>query len=103
MTEFRIIWPESKGIIVRAVEPVIVGIWSDDEKRFLMPDTVDCERLLPYKWRKAFKRKNGRFWYHDKARIRDGQITGGDVPHMTLTDYRGRHMVTLYALVNRNE
>lgn len=98
MTEFRIIW-DTGAITVPAVQAAIVGLWSDEEKRSLMPDVTECARLLPYKWRKAFNRKNGRFWYDDRARITNGKITGGDVPHLDLRDYRGRHMVTLYALV----
>lgn len=105
MSDFMILCSGASGpkFIVRGVRSDLVGIWHCEERDIIRPNDCDIAALIPYKWRKAFARSNGRFWYHDRARIEGGKIVGGDAPHLELRGYRGEYLTTLYAIPSQGK
>lgn len=100
MTEFVILIDGADGgkFTVRAVAADLVGLWDSEQRCAIRPCSVDIEQLIPYRYRRAFKRTTGRFWYDDAARFDGGKVVGGSVPYLTLENSRGKYMATLYAL-----
>ena len=81
---------------VAAVPAVYAGTWDETACDILKPDVAAVRAGLPYRFRKAFDRASG-FWF-DKGSRFDGNRFSGETPHMTLSDWRGRYMGTVYAL-----
>lgn len=97
-SEYTILGPDFK-FIVRSVNAEITGLYDERDSTLTRPDCTDIAQLIPYKYRKAFARTTGRFWHHDRARVTiEGKTT--HCPYLPLYGYRGRHLVTLYAIAN---
>lgn len=89
--------PNGGKLIARAVNADIVGLYDERDGTITRPCGVDIGELLPYRYRKAFKRSSGRFWHDATARITaDGKTTVP--PYLTLYYATGAHMATLYAI-----
>ena len=77
---------------VPAKPGVIAGIWDSEAREIYVPELSAVRAGLPYRWRKAFDRSGGTFWFPKSGKAWPA------APYCTLRNARGRHLVTLYAI-----
>lgn len=82
--------------IVPGVAATVAGVWNEIDKRMEKPCAYTTRQMIPYRYRKAFDRQGGNFWFDDANRWNGEKVTGG-IPYLTLYDCRGKYLFTLYA------
>lgn len=83
MLQFDITGEDIKGFAVDSVEAGMIGCYRDGKP--YRPNNEAVRAALPYRYRRAFDRAHGAWWFN------------GDSAHVALRGYRGNYMVTLYA------
>ena len=97
-SEYTIIGHNMHKFTVQAIDAEITGLYDSRDGTITRPCTVDISQLIPWRYRRAFNRTNGRFWYNEAARIGLDGVTTEQLPYLPLYDARGKHMTTLYAI-----
>lgn len=82
--------------IVPATQAIVAGIWNEIDKRLEKPCAYTIRQMIPYRYRKAFDRQGGNFWFDDSNRW-NGQKVTGNIPYLTLYDCRGKYLCNLLA------
>jgi len=77
---------------VPAVPGHLAGIWDSEARLVCVPSNPAVRAGLPYRWRKAFDRSGGTFWFPKSGKAWPA------APYCTLRNARGRHLATLYAI-----
>lgn len=102
MTDFVIHSSGPNGVkfTVRSVTSATsAALWDGVQECFIKPCPTDIDQLIPHRWRKAWERAGRAFWYDKHGGINpDTGRLMGTVPHVTLLDYRGKFLTTLYAI-----
>jgi len=83
MVKFDITGETFKGFAVSGVEAGVVGFYVDGKP--YRPNNQEVRAALPFRYRKAFDRAHGAWWFN------------GNAAHVALRSARGAHLVTLYA------
>lgn len=81
---------QNAKFFVPAKRATLHGYWNEAERESYIPTAAAVRAGLPYRWRKAFDRSGGNFWFPQNKR--DG------APFLTLRDYRGVYLTTVYAI-----
>ena len=73
--------------VVHAVERGLTGVYRDGVP--YGPNLTEVRECLPYRFRKAFDRANGTWWF----------VSGEEekASYTTLRDRRGKYLATIYA------
>lgn len=82
--------------IVPGIAGVYAGVWNEIDKRIEVPCAYTIRQMIPFRYRKAFDRAGGSFWFDSTSRWNGYKITG-EIPHKSLYDRRGKYLCTLYA------
>lgn len=89
--------PRGQKFTVPSAQATIAGHWHAPSGKLLMPDPDAIAKALPYRWRAAFARSSGRFWFNDPTSNKPQKRSSA--PYLTLYSWDGkRALVTLYAL-----
>ncbi|WP_316227726.1 hypothetical protein [Bradyrhizobium sp. SZCCHNR3015] len=83
MVTFRINGEGFKGCTVPGTEAGLVGCY--DGGIPYRPNNEAVRAALPYRWRKAFDRAGGAWWFN------------GDSAHVCIRDGHGRNLTIIYA------
>jgi hypothetical protein len=68
------------------------GIWDSEARLVCVPSNPDIRDGLPYRWRKAFDRSGGTFWFPKSGKAWPA------APYCILRNARGGWLATLYAI-----
>ena len=85
---YLILTPSHTLGIMPAIPADICGHWHNGQ--CWRPDAVAIEKALPYRWRKAWKRCGGNFWFESRNNTA--------AAYANIYSTRGKHLATVYAV-----